>query len=158
MREVLHLLKKTKAKYPQIVPRLKPQESNPGTGSLQGLAAAANALQTEDTHHELGAMGNRSPSTLFADPSIPKGVSSASPTSVSIVNNNPIDHADHDVETQLLPRYVIKSIGPEGWREIRNADDWYSVLREKAFAVWADGVCNVLVELIDVPASVSRPV
>jgi hypothetical protein len=157
MREVLHLLKKIKAKYPQTKARLKPQESNPGTGSLQGLAAAANALQTEDAHYELSAMGNRSPSALFVDPSIPKGVSSASPTSVSAVDNNALDHADHDAETRLLPRYIIKSIGPEGWREIRNADDWYSVLREKAFAVWADGVCNILVELVDVPACVNGP-
>jgi len=40
-------------------------------------------------------------------------------------------------------------MGPNGWREIRSMDDWYSVLREKAFSVWADGVCNVLVELVD---------
>lgn len=155
MREVVHLLKKAKVKYPQIKARLVPQESNPGTGNLQGLAAAANALQTEDAHHEPSTTDHRSPSALFVDTSIPKDVSPASPTSISTVSNNPIVSADHDPEAQCLPRYIIKSLGSEGWREIRNVDDWYSVLREKVFAVWADGVCNVLVELVDVPACAS---
>jgi hypothetical protein len=152
MGEVIHLLKRAKARYPEIRATLVPQESGAGAGSLQGLAAAANALQCEDTHHEPSTAGAPSPSAAFADSSIAKDTSPASPTSVSTVNNTSLFHVSHDPEAQFLPRYIVKSIGPEGWREIRNADDWYSVLREKAFAVWADGVCNVLVELVDVPA------
>lgn len=52
---------------------------------------------------------------------------------------------------ELPPRYTIKSIGPDGWREIAGEDDWYNMLREKAFAIWADGVCNVLVEVARQP-------
>lgn len=43
--------------------------------------------------------------------------------------------------------YTIKSLCSTGWKEIASEQDWYGVLREKAFAIWADGVCNVVVEM-----------
>jgi hypothetical protein len=79
----------------------------------------------------------------------PDEASSVPPTPVSTVNEIPSFNVGHGHGAELFPRYIVKSISPEGWREIRSADDWYSVLREKAFAIWADGVCNVLVELVD---------
>jgi hypothetical protein len=45
----------------------------------------------------------------------------------------------------------VKTVGPDGWKIVGNAEDWYHVLTERAFAVWADGVCNVIVELQAVP-------
>ncbi|KZM19792.1 uncharacterized protein EKO05_0004082 [Ascochyta rabiei] len=49
----------------------------------------------------------------------------------------------HDVS----PRYTVKTIGPMGWQVVDNAETWYHVLTERAFAAWADGVCNFIVEL-----------
>lgn len=44
-------------------------------------------------------------------------------------------------------RYTIKTIGPAGWQTIDNAETWYHILTERAFATWADGVCNIIIEL-----------
>jgi hypothetical protein len=147
MREVVELLKKAKARYPEVRARLHPQ-SESGSDNLRGLAAAANALQSGDAHHGPGII----PAETIAHFSSSEHTISVPPTPISAVDNTPMFDMHHESGAELLPRYIVKSIGPEGWREIRNADDWYSVLREKAFAVWADGVCNVLVELVDVPS------
>jgi hypothetical protein len=143
--EVIMLLTKAQATYPEIRARAVPQQKDAGTDNLRGLAAAANALQTEHTQH------GPSPIISTAHHSFLEDTSGVPPTPVSAVNKTPTFNMGQGHDVELLPRYIVKSIGPEGWREIRNADDWYSVLREKAFAVWADGVCNVLVELVDVP-------
>lgn len=45
------------------------------------------------------------------------------------------------------PTYIVKTVGPTGWKVIDSAEDWYHVLTERAFATWADGVCNILVEV-----------
>jgi hypothetical protein len=143
MRESILLLQAAKDKYPELRMDIASQEVEPGTDSLRGLAAAANALQTEHALH-----GAPSSTTSPTQASVDENLS-VLPTPTSAVGHQPLFPADDLVETKSLPRYAIRSIGPQGWRDIRNADDWYSVLREKAFAVWADGVCNVLVELMD---------
>lgn len=144
MRETVILLKAAKHKYPELKTENVFQGVEPGTDNLRGLAAAANALQTEHTQHEA------LPSTAcLSQSSSADGPHSVLPNPTSTLNNYPIFPNDSHQEIRSLPRYTIKSIGPQGWRDVRNADDWYSVLREKAFAVWADGVCNVLVELVD---------
>jgi hypothetical protein len=52
----------------------------------------------------------------------------------------------------------MKTVGPDGWKVIGNAEEWRHVLNERAFAVWADGVCNVVVELQEASAgSVAGP-
>ncbi|KAI4637954.1 hypothetical protein J4E83_000772 [Alternaria metachromatica] len=143
MREVILLLRAAKDRYPEISPGIGFRDVEPGTDNLRGLAAAANALQTEHALHGTSSSFNGLPQSSEDDHA------SILPTPTSAVSNHPVFPADSHAETKSLPRYAIKSIGPQGWRDIRNADDWYSVLREKAFAVWADGVCNVLVELVD---------
>ncbi|RII24015.1 hypothetical protein CUC08_Gglean012847 [Alternaria sp. MG1] len=144
MRETVILLKAAKHKYPELKTENVFQDVEPGTDNLRGLAAAANALQTEHAQHEA------LPSTAcLSQSSSADGPHSVLPNPTSTLNNYPIFPNDSHQEIRSLPRYTIKSIGPQGWRDVRNADDWYSVLREKAFAVWADGVCNVLVELVD---------
>jgi hypothetical protein len=146
------LLTKAKKTYPEVRARLVSQQSEAGSDSLRGLAAAANALQPEDAHHEPNMIGHPpSVTSTTTHPPLAEDAMVFPPTPVSAVNNTPMFSNHGDSDAKLLPRYVVKSIGPDGWREIRNADDWYSVLREKAFAIWADGVCNVLVELADVP-------
>ncbi|KAL1796516.1 hypothetical protein ACET3X_005056 [Alternaria dauci] len=144
MRETVILLKAAKHKYPELKTESVFQDVESGTDNLRGLAAAANALQTEHTQH-----GTLSSTACLPQHSLADGAPSVLPTPTSTLNNSPIVPNDSHQETMSLPRYIIKSIGPQGWRNVRNADDWYSVLREKAFAVWADGVCNVLVELVD---------
>ena len=55
--------------------------------------------------------------------------------------------------------YTVKTIGPTGWQVIDSAESWYHVLTERAFATWADGVCNIIVELnIDQPRYVGKVV
>ncbi|KAF2632754.1 hypothetical protein BU25DRAFT_406062 [Macroventuria anomochaeta] len=44
-------------------------------------------------------------------------------------------------------KYTVKTVGTNGWQVIDSAESWYHVLTERAFATWADGVCNVIVEL-----------
>jgi hypothetical protein len=144
MRETVILLKAARDKYPELRAEHGFQDVEPGTDNLRGLAAAANALQTEHAQH-----GASSATALIAQSFSADGTPSVLPTQTSAVNHHSVFPIDSHSETKSLPRYAIKSIGPQGWRDVRNADDWYSVLREKAFAVWADGVCNVLVELVD---------
>ncbi|KAF3004189.1 hypothetical protein E8E13_006363 [Curvularia kusanoi] len=47
----------------------------------------------------------------------------------------------------FVPRYIVKTIGSLGWQIIDSAETWYHILTERAFATWADGVCNIIVEL-----------
>ncbi|KAI4653711.1 hypothetical protein J4E93_001478 [Alternaria ventricosa] len=144
MREVTFLLKAARDRYPELDVGIGSPDVEPGTDNLRGLAAAANALQTEHALHGISSPINGLPQSSEDDNA------SILPTPTSAVSTRPVFPVDSHAETKSLPRHAIKSIGPQGWRDIRNADDWYSVLREKAFAVWADGVCNVLVELVDV--------
>jgi hypothetical protein len=133
-------------------PELKPwivSPQKPGSNNLRGLAAAANALQTEHAPRESIAMSKSTSGATATEIPPVDDVSLASPIPTSAATLHTSMDRCTDTDTRLLSRCVIKSIGPEGWRQIRNADDWYSVLREKAFAVWADGICNVLVELVD---------
>lgn len=171
LKEVDELLTQAKATYPELNQHLVLQEDGIGAESLRGLAAAANALQSETadtaaTHPNNAAGSERSLSFTNEAP-------------VSIVNpaNEDCPPADEDVtlakevqdvplasatSTQIAPtlnaeaesasdgiiRPTIKTLASDGWRIIDNEQDWYNVLREKAFAVWADGVCNVLVDLV----------
>ncbi|KAI4692315.1 uncharacterized protein J4E84_003284 [Alternaria hordeiaustralica] len=144
MKDVILLLKAAQDRYPELSVGIGSRDVEPGTDNLRGLAAAANALQTEHALH-----GTSSPFNGLPQSSEDDNVSIL-PTPTSAVSTHPVFPVDSHAETRSLPRYAIKSVGPQGWRDIRNADDWYSVLREKAFAVWADGVCNVLVELVEV--------
>ena len=139
MKDVILLLKAAKDRYPELSAGIGFRDVEPGTDNLRGLAAAANALQTEHALHGTSSPNNGLPQSSEDDNA------AILPTPTSAVSAHPVFPVDSHSETKALPRYAIKSVGPQGWRDIRNADDWYSVLREKAFAVWADGVCNVLV-------------
>lgn len=85
--------------------------------SLRGLAAAANALQPDKDDQQ-----PQTATTLTSSPTSPSAFCSS-------------------------PRYIVKTIGPTGWQVIDSAEIWYHVLTERAFAMWADGVCNIIVEL-----------
>lgn len=150
-------------------------DENMGPNSLRGLAAAANLLQSEiaspsyvgpdPSSIAIRQETTTSPSALLAssreDPllAMPSaaepGATAASRASSASSKANPaqgivaMSHIDEHESSTAVPRHVIKTIGASGWSIIDTEQDWYHVLREKAFAVWADGVCNVLVELID---------
>jgi hypothetical protein len=57
---------------------------------------------------------------------------------------------DDSAPTAALPRYAIKTVGTEGWDTIGNAQQWSDLLLRRSRDVWADGVVNLVVELIDV--------
>ncbi|KAF1934037.1 uncharacterized protein M421DRAFT_415085 [Didymella exigua CBS 183.55] len=57
------------------------------------------------------------------------------------------DKDDQHLKSSASANYTIKTIGPSGWQVIDSAQTWYHVLTERAFAMWADGVCNIIVEL-----------
>ncbi|EUC29514.1 hypothetical protein COCCADRAFT_40101 [Bipolaris zeicola 26-R-13] len=139
--EAVSLLQTAKDSHPELeswMGSLQAPDNN-----LRGLAAAANALQTEDVPQGPVAISKCTGMPPADD------VSDVLPPPASAAALRPTMDKCNNSGSRLLSRCVIKSIGPDGWRHIRNADDWYSVLREKAFAVWADGICNVVVELVD---------
>lgn len=174
LKEVNKLLTRTKATHPNLRQKVVFQDDSVGAESLRGLAAAANALQLQIPSSESAAL--RRTTMPDGGPSSAKHASKTIDTPArqehsSIVEVPPCDKVasataffstnitsvltmDDDVVARLPFRPVIKSIGPDGWRYIHDEKDWYDVLREKAFAVWADGVCNVLVELAGASASV----
>ncbi|CAA9965722.1 hypothetical protein PTMSG1_09081 [Pyrenophora teres f. maculata] len=156
-RDVNELLQRAQDKYPELKSVLEFQEDEPGTESLRGLAAAANALQTESAQREeASTTGEAWSTTPVTHPPSTEDTSTFLPTPTSAITRNLVFNAQNAAADAKLnfPRYIIKSLGPKGWREIHTMDDWYSVLREKAFSVWADGVCNVLVELVDLQGGV----
>ena len=115
--QVTKLLTKAKTSYPAIRARLAMRQGSSTaktdtlTDNLQELAAAANAMQGDDTD------------PLAKEPT-------------------------H--EAALLPRHVIKTVGPTGWEYIADAEQWADLLARRSREVWADGVVNVVVELVDV--------
>jgi hypothetical protein len=63
----------------------------------------------------------------------------------------PIDPKSVDPEPTSLPRYTIKTVGPSGWENIDNAEQWTDLLLRRSLEVWTDGVVNMIIELVDVP-------
>lgn len=57
------------------------------------------------------------------------------------------DKDDQHLRSSTGAKYSVKTVGPNGWHTIDSAQTWYHVLTERAFAMWADGVCNIIVEL-----------
>ncbi|CAO2657393.1 Nn.00g035190.m01.CDS01 [Neocucurbitaria sp. VM-36] len=178
LQHVVILLQKAKVKYPEVE-RLVIKESRIGAESLRGLAAAANALSNEDANGEDAAPRSAPPQesrqqnisqfsqgmerSTSGEPPLPRpdalleDAFSIAPT-VPTTNESQGFNTDLDTKAKHLPRYVIKTVGPDGWKIISNAKNWYDVLLEKAFAIWADGVCNVLIELVDIPTPVQLTV
>jgi hypothetical protein len=60
-------------------------------------------------------------------------------------------HSSHGAVSTHLPAHVIKTVGPNGWEVIENAEQWGDLLRRRSLEVWADGIVNMIVELADVP-------
>ncbi|KAH7402637.1 hypothetical protein BKA66DRAFT_5978 [Pyrenochaeta sp. MPI-SDFR-AT-0127] len=172
LEHVVALLQRAKTKYPEVRDKVVFQESRIGADNLRGLAAAANALSNENANEEVTAPGLAPPAegrqrpishaSLAVEPSTspepspahPDDAFSVAPSTSELKGHQVFD--DTDAELKLLPHHVIKTIGPEGWRIISNAKEWYAMLLEMAFAIWADGVCNVLVELVDMPDQVAQ--
>ncbi|OAL56973.1 hypothetical protein IQ07DRAFT_24186 [Pyrenochaeta sp. DS3sAY3a] len=146
------LLQRVKAKYPEIREKVGLQTGRIGAENLRGLAAAANALSGEakgDTALDEAHRTSRTAASPEAEPGNSKHTLSAPPSS-SAPNATLSSTRATDTDKQL-PRYVIKTLGTDGWQAISGAKEWYDMLLEKAFAVWADGVHNVFIELVDVP-------
>jgi len=135
--EVITLLKLAKANQPALRENLVQQEnsskqSSPAqtklqdhTNSLQTMAAAANAMQGDSA----------------------AGSGRATVPDTSKPQNN--DDA-MDLDVARLPRYVMKTIGPNGWEVIENAEQWNDMLLRRGQEVWADGIVNMVVELVDI--------
>jgi hypothetical protein len=150
--EVVKLLKKARARYPQIREHiLAHQGSSPGgpttsenpndvTDNLRELAAAANAMQGDNV------VAPQQPST-----STSQNIGSLPQAQLSSV-------APVDSEPTSLPRYTVKTVGPSGWEHIENAEQWTDLLLRRSREVWTDGVVNIIIEMVDVPAGVEKAV
>ncbi|KAF3045654.1 hypothetical protein E8E12_011013 [Didymella heteroderae] len=57
------------------------------------------------------------------------------------------DKDDQHLRSSMGTKHTVKTIGSNGWQIIDSAQTWYHVLTERAFEMWADGVCNIIVEL-----------
>ena len=65
---------------------------------------------------------------------------------------NALQHPDSiSTSGSPLPCYNIRTVGPNGWETIANELQWTSLLNQRAFDIWADGVLNLIVELADPP-------
>lgn len=142
LREVTSLLQGAISTHPNLRSSTTLRQEPGNNNNLRGLAAAANALQTEHIPPASVAMSRSTSGATAIE--IPLA-EEAFQAPISVV---PLHSMTNDSDKRLLSSCIIKSLGAEGWRRICSADDWYSVLREKALAVWADGVCNVLVEIL----------
>ncbi|KAF2856772.1 hypothetical protein T440DRAFT_7686 [Plenodomus tracheiphilus IPT5] len=174
LKEVCGLLSQAKSRYPELRQQSMSHGNDHGSNSLRGLAAAANALQSEVSPTELSRPGDSvvqdNNSRPSSEPSSTQGIVSSATILAANVDDSPsyegplsapkmsilsndttMGNTKEDVTNDMFPHHVIKTIGTHGWNIIENEQDWYYVLREKAFAVWADGVCNVLVELPNIP-------
>jgi len=169
LHEVIKLLKQAKARYPAIRERLVPQEHrykgspaatdtlNDFTNNLRELAAAANAMQNNDA----GAGGEMQGQKGTGLPTISETSASERPnTDTTQPIRQESDTAPQaqlasldltDPDATLLPRYVIKTIGLNGWEVIDNAEQWNDLLARRGHEVWADGVINMIVELVEIP-------
>jgi hypothetical protein len=173
LNEVANLVETACTRYPELQTKNSSQgrhldgESGPSNESLRGLAVAANALQSDaadpDTRATPEASSQHAGTTpkpaqdqvaaqgaspnLNKEPSPGTARRSATPSQTA----EPESRADPN-PSESLARCTMKTIGPDGWEVIGNAEDWYHVLTERAFAVWADGVCNIIVELQDASA------
>lgn len=116
------------------------------TTSLRSLAAAANELHQSDYHQQHRQQQQQQHTDADAD------VNSVTNTT----HNKQVDDyqgqdrspgPDHLHHSNITSAYTIKSVCSSGWKHITTEQDWYTLLREKALAIWADGVCNVLVEI-----------
>jgi hypothetical protein len=152
--EVYQLLIAAKARYSNVRNRVVAQNQGPNgmpavtalpnnlTDNLRELAAAANAIQSDNITSNAETAVNEPTSTgIVSDPSVlpPSQDSLAAPQPPS----NP--------EPTLLPRYVIKTVGPSGWEYIKDAEQWKELLSRRSIDIWADGVVNMIVDLVDVP-------
>ena len=85
--------------------------------------------------------------------SAPTAQSNESLRGLAVAANSLQPDKDEQQPQQTTPlsgspsRYTVKTIGPTGWQVIDSAESWYHILTERAFATWADGVCNIIVEL-----------
>jgi hypothetical protein len=138
-REIIKLLVSAKVRYPGVREHLVLQEHRfyPSTivdgpdiptDSLRELAAAANAMQ--------------------GDGSI-AGTDRLVPSNTGVIDVT-------GPETDFLPQYIVKTVGSDGWETIENAEQWSNLLERRGYEVWADGVVNVIVELVDVSADSDR--
>ncbi|KAH7405959.1 hypothetical protein DE146DRAFT_429372 [Phaeosphaeria sp. MPI-PUGE-AT-0046c] len=135
LRKVLKLLHRVKARYPAIRDSVSVHgvagpgtEMRDSTDNLRELAAAANAMQSDTVMTSVEADNHHNGTTPMRG--------SLSPS--------------NDTTASRIPRYVIKTVGSNGWEVITNAQQWYDLLRRRSRDVWADGVVNLVVELVDV--------
>jgi hypothetical protein len=163
---VTRLVESAYLKHPELQSKNPPQDPHPDSSpgpsneSLRGLAVAANALQSEAAGPSTRALpeASRHP----ADPTSPSATdqpAAEEPSSTPArTSATPPQTTEPEPRAELLTRCTVKTVGPDGWKVIGNAEDWCHVLNERAFAVWADGVCNVVVELQEASAgSVAGP-
>ncbi|KAF9698866.1 hypothetical protein EKO04_003187 [Ascochyta lentis] len=100
------------------------------------------ASQAEMRHPSLHVPGSTCMTTEIGDSENLRGLAAAA-------NALQPDKDDQQprLPTPTHPHFTVKTIGPLGWQVVDNAETWYHVLTERAFATWADGVCNFIVEL-----------
>jgi hypothetical protein len=120
------------------------------TDNLRELAAAANAMQGEHVVTATDLQGKKPLDFKIAHDASP----SASQPCGIFHQNQPGSTSLAGTETTALPRYTIKTVGPSGWEHIENAEQWSDLLLRRGHEVWADGVVNMIVELVDVPARI----
>jgi hypothetical protein len=160
LQKVIKLLKRAKARYPEIRERIMQhgERSLRGptindnldnvTDNLRELAAAANAMQGENV---IAGMESQKPlNSKTTDDAHPSTYQPLDTVQQAQFNLSSVADSEHT----SLPRYTIRTVGPNGWEHIENAEQWSGLLLRRGHEVWADGVVNMIVEMVDVPVGV----
>lgn len=130
--EVTKLLQRAEARF--LTTRTEDKLGD-DTNNLRDMAAAANAIQGND------ADGDGSPHTGELQ----------SPSNDAALTAQPSPLASNQADpgpAARLPQHIIKTVGPTGWEVIENDEQWRDLLLRRAHEIWADGVVNVVVELV----------
>lgn len=133
------LIKTTVTRYPQLeemTDRIRGMEPE----ALRGLAVAATEIHIDATPEQ----ANNIPPDTF-DPQL-------SPNSVTgTFMRNAIKSPSAILPPDRVLPWKAWTIWTPGRKELNNEEDWENVKLDIAFAVWADRVMNIVVDLLDAP-------
>ncbi|KAH7078984.1 hypothetical protein BKA63DRAFT_409058 [Paraphoma chrysanthemicola] len=121
--EIATLLDRATARYPALLQHTAPQDKHSST--LRNVPDSSDHVT--DNLQELAAAANAMQGEHAAH----------------VGRDSPV------LDSARLPACLIKTVGPTGWEIIDSAEEWNALLQRRGSDVWADGVVNLVVELVD---------
>ncbi|KAF2255061.1 hypothetical protein BU26DRAFT_150323 [Trematosphaeria pertusa] len=156
-----NLIRENALLYPELQEELN-NLSSMGPEALRGLAVAASEIHATSTANNNEGLESANGSATARNDSvaigmIPDVVSDDASTRALLSDSRQssppaqtpasMTSPSSVLPSGRLPPYRITSMSTLGLREIMNESDWIELKSDIAHAVWADGVCNLVVEL-----------